>query len=101
MRAGDALGQVEFAVLDAVSRGALGSRRTAWKIPALRERPAGEAILHEALRRCEHDGLLRSKRDSSGRRYELTAAGRARLRADRRFRLALVCLLARGSASPT
>src|SRR5437764_210600 len=39
--------------------------------------------MHQALRRCERAGLLRSKRDPSGRRYELTAAGRARLRAAR------------------
>jgi DNA-binding PadR family transcriptional regulator len=32
--------------------------------------------MHAALRRCEHDGLLRSERDADGRRYELTAAGR-------------------------
>jgi DNA-binding PadR family transcriptional regulator len=65
----------------------------------LRERPTGEAMLHEALRRCEHDGLLRSERDASGRRYDLTAAGRTRLRAHRRFRLALAGLLARGSVN--
>jgi DNA-binding PadR family transcriptional regulator len=97
MEAGDALGQVEFAVLEAVHRGALRSRRTARKITGLSQRPAGEAILHEALRRCEHDGLLRSERDTNGRRYELTAAGRGRLRTDRRFRLALARLLVRGS----
>jgi DNA-binding PadR family transcriptional regulator len=99
MEAGDALGQVEFAVLEAVHRGALQSRRTSRKIRRLRELPAGEAILHEALRRCERDGLLRSERDHSGRLYELTAAGRTRLRADRRFRLALARLLARDSAN--
>ena len=97
MEAGDALGQVEFAVLEAVHRGALRSPRTARKIPALSERAAGEAIMHATLRRCEHDGLLRSERDTDGRRYELTAAGRRRLRADRRFRLVLARLLARGS----
>jgi DNA-binding PadR family transcriptional regulator len=100
MQAGDALGQVEFAVLDAVNRGALRRRSTARKVPALRDRPAGEAILHEALRRCEHEGLLRSERDASGRLYELTAAGRTRLRADRRFRFALAVLLARGGVGP-
>jgi DNA-binding PadR family transcriptional regulator len=100
MQTSDALGLVEFAVLDAVNRGALRSRRTARKIPILRERAAGEAILHEALQRCERDGLLRSERDASGRRYDLTPAGSRRLRADRRFRLALAGLLARGSANP-
>jgi hypothetical protein len=99
METGDALGQVEFAVLDAVNRGALRSRRTARKIPGLRERPAGEALLHEALRRCEHEGLLRSERDVSGRRYELTGAGRARLRTERRCRLVLARLLAHRSAT--
>jgi DNA-binding PadR family transcriptional regulator len=99
MQALDPLGQVEFAVLDAVHRGALRSRRTARQIPALRERAAGEAVLHEALRRCEHAGLLRSERDASGRRYELTGSGRARLRATRRFRVALARLLARGGAN--
>jgi hypothetical protein len=90
MEAGDVLGLVEFSVLDAVHRGVFRSRLTARKIPRLRDQPAGEAIMHEALRRCERGGLLRSMRDGSGRRYELTAAGRARLRADRRFRLALI-----------
>jgi DNA-binding PadR family transcriptional regulator len=95
MEVGDALGQIEFAVVDAVHSGALHSRRSAQQISLLQEQPAGETILHDALRRCEQDGLLRSSRDPSGRRYELTAAGRARLRADRRFRAALIRLLAR------
>jgi DNA-binding PadR family transcriptional regulator len=98
MEPGDALGQVEFAVMHAVHCGALRSRCTARQIPGLRERPAGEAILHDVLHRCEHDGLVRGERDASGRRYELTGAGRARLRAERRFRVALAALLARGSA---
>jgi DNA-binding PadR family transcriptional regulator len=100
MEAGDTLGQVEFAVLLAVHRGGLRSRLTARQVRVLGEHPAGEAILHEALRRCEHDGLVRSQREASGRRYELTGAGRARLHADRRFRVALALLLARGRASP-
>ena len=95
MEPGDALGLVEFAVLESVSRGALCARRTVERIGVLREQPAGEAILHEVLRRCERRGLLRSSRDRSGRRYELTAAGRVRLRADRGFRAALVRALAR------
>jgi hypothetical protein len=94
MESGDLLGQVEFAVLEAVSRGALRSRPTARKISGLGQRSAGEALLHEALRRCEHEGLLGSERDSSGRRYHVTAAGRRRLRTDRQFRLALARLLA-------
>jgi hypothetical protein len=36
MEAGDALGQVEFAVLDAVHQGALRSRRTARQVRVLR-----------------------------------------------------------------
>jgi hypothetical protein len=95
MQAGDALGQVEFAVLDAVHRGALRSRRTARQIAVLQCQPAGETILHGALRQCEQDGLLCSRRDASGRRYDLTAAGRVRLRADHQFRAALIRLLAR------
>jgi DNA-binding PadR family transcriptional regulator len=89
------LGLVEFAVLDSVSRGVLRSRCTAKQIGVLRDQPAGEAILHDVLRRCEGCGLLRSSRDGSGRRYELTPAGRVRLRADRRFRASLVRALAR------
>jgi DNA-binding PadR family transcriptional regulator len=100
MEAGDVLGPVEFAVLGAVHRGALRTRRTARKIPSLNGRPGEEAVLHEVLRRCERDGLLQSERDGAGRRYELTAAGRVWLRADRRFRLALAGLLARGSTNP-
>ncbi|HEX4279315.1 MAG TPA: hypothetical protein VHZ27_01035 [Solirubrobacteraceae bacterium] len=95
MESVDALGLVEFAVLESVSRGALRSHRTAQQISVLRGQPAGEVILHDVLRRCERDGLVRSSRDASGRRYELTAAGRGRLRADRRFRVALVRVLAR------
>ena len=91
----DALGLVEFAVLASVSRGALRCRPTAQQVYALRGQPAGEAILHDVLHRCERDGLLRSRRVASGRRYELTAAGRGRLRAERRFRAALVRVLAR------
>jgi DNA-binding PadR family transcriptional regulator len=95
MESGDTLGMVEFAVLESVSRGALRSRSTAQRISVLRGQPAGEAILHDVLRRCERRGLLSSSRDSSGRRYELTPAGRVKLRADRRFRAALVRVLAR------
>ena len=57
----------------------------------------GEAILYEALRRCELDGLLRGECDTNDRRHELTAAGRRRLRTDRRFRCALARVLVRGS----
>ena len=95
----DALGQIEFLVLDAVLRGRLRSRRTAMQIPAVRSDPAGEVILHDVLHRCEENGLLRSSRDTFGRRYELTAGGRAQLRAARRCRLALVRLLLRGSSA--
>jgi DNA-binding PadR family transcriptional regulator len=91
----DTIGLVEFAVLESVARGALRSRSTAKQIDILRERPAGEAILHDVLRRCERRGLLHSSRVSSGRLYELTAAGRARLRTDRGFRTALFRVLAR------
>jgi hypothetical protein len=95
MQSSDGLGLVEFAVLDSVSRGALSSRCTAKQIRILRDQPTGEAILHDVLRCFERAGLLRSSRDSSGRRYELTVAGRVRLRADRRFREALVGVLGR------
>lgn len=96
MHTGDPLGHVEFTVLSAVDRGALRSRPTTQQIGGLRQAPAGQVILHEVLHRCERSGLVRSRRDTSGRRYELTAAGRARLRADRQFRAALIRLLLRG-----
>jgi hypothetical protein len=95
MGGSDPLGNVEFAVLDAVHRGSLCSRRTARHVRGLREQPAGEVILHEVLRRCERDGLVTSNRDGGGRLYRLTRAGRARLRADRRFRAALARMLLR------
>jgi hypothetical protein len=66
MEAGDPLGQIEFALLDAVHRGALRSRCTAWQIRRLREDPAGEVIFRDVLHRCERDGLLRSQRDNRG-----------------------------------
>lgn len=95
MHADDPLGPVEFNVIDAVHRGALRSRRAVGQIPGLRDDPRGEALMHEALRRCEHSGLLRSQRNPSGRCYELTAAGRARLRVERRFRAELLRALLR------
>lgn len=96
MEANDPLGHIEFAVLAAIQRGSLGSQCTAGQVRSLREQPAGEVILHEVLRRCERDGLLSSTRDSRGRRYQLTAAGRGRLRAERRFRTAMARMLLRG-----
>ena len=95
MERGDPLGHVEFAVIEAVNRGALRSRQTADRVPGLGHEPDGDALVHEALRRCEPGGLLASKRVRSGRRYELTAAGRARLHAERRFRAALLSVLLR------
>jgi DNA-binding PadR family transcriptional regulator len=92
--AGEPIGQIEFAVLAAVHGGAPRSRLSARQIRALREQPAGDTILHDALRRCERHWLLRSRRNASGRQYELTASGRARFRADRRVRLALARVLA-------
>jgi DNA-binding PadR family transcriptional regulator len=95
MERGDPLGCVEFAVIDALNRGALSSRQTSDRVPRLRHEPGGDALVHEALRRCERCGLLASERVYSGRRYQLTAAGRARLRAERRFGAALVGVLLR------
>jgi hypothetical protein len=46
------LGWVEFTVIEAVHRGALRSRQTARQVAGLRLEPAGDALLHEALRRC-------------------------------------------------
>lgn len=89
------LGWVEFSVIEAVHRGALRSRQTARQVVVLTPEPAGDALLHEALRRCERAGLVRSARDRSGRGYEVTQAGRARLRAERRFRAALLGALLR------
>lgn len=100
MQTREPLGPLEYSVLRAVRGGALRSRCTAQQVPALRERPAGEVILHDVLRRCDRDGLLWSERGPTGRRYELTAAGRARLRADLRFRAALTRVLARTGRQP-
>jgi len=96
VQARDPLGHVEYTVLDAVHRGAIRSRRTARQIRSLRDQPAGETILNDVLHACEQAGLVSSTRDSVGRLYRVTAAGRARLRADRRFRTALVRALLRG-----
>src|SRR5690242_14653504 len=53
MEAADPLGHVEFAVIDAVNRGALRSRQTADRVPRVRHEPGVDALVHEALRRCE------------------------------------------------
>jgi DNA-binding PadR family transcriptional regulator len=98
VHAGDPLGPVEFDVLDAVHRGALRSRRSARQLGSLREQPGGEAVLHDVLRRFERAGLMSSTRDGAGRLYRLTAAGRARLRSERRLRAAFARALLRGEA---
>jgi len=99
MAAGDPLGWFEFAVMDAVYRGALRSRQGVGRVLGLLSEPGGYAVMYDALRRCERHGLLRSERDRSGRRYELTAAGRRRLRTERRFRAALAGLLVRSGTA--
>jgi DNA-binding PadR family transcriptional regulator len=96
VHAGDPLGVVEFNVLIAVHRGALRARRGARQVTGLREEPAGEVVLHDVLRRFEQAGLLTSTRDGAGRQYRLTAAGRARLRCERRFRAAFARVVLRG-----
>jgi DNA-binding PadR family transcriptional regulator len=58
-------------------------------------------VLHDVLHRFEQAGLLSSTRDGAGRRYRLTSAGRARLRFERRLRVALARVLLRGSSSAT
>jgi DNA-binding PadR family transcriptional regulator len=99
MQPAELLGQYEFYVLEAVHRGVLSARWLAGQVHGLGEQPGGEATLYEVLHRCERAGLVRSRRDGAGRRYQLTAAGRARLRTDRRFRTALARVLMRRSAA--
>ena len=41
-----------------VQRGVLSSRQTADRVPRVRHEPGGDALVHEALRRCERCGLL-------------------------------------------
>jgi hypothetical protein len=101
VHAGDPLGLVEFNVLDAVNRGGLGGRRSACEVPGLREQAAGEVVLHDVLRRFERAGLLSSTRDGAGRRYRLTAAGRARLRSERGFRATFARMMLRSEIQRT
>jgi DNA-binding PadR family transcriptional regulator len=93
----DLPGPVETAVLHALHRGALGVRCTAHAIPALRDEPTGEQLLHEILGRCEKRGLVRSDRHHDRREWTLTRAGRARLRTRRRFAQALASVLAQSA----
>jgi DNA-binding PadR family transcriptional regulator len=92
------LGSVEAIVLAAVDRGAPTSRCAVTRVPALREELDGEHLLHSALRRCARDGLVRRERRGQRTWWVLTAKGRARLRARRRFGRALASLLARTHA---
>jgi DNA-binding PadR family transcriptional regulator len=62
----------------------------------LREQPGGEVVLHDVLRRFEQAGLVNSTRDGAGRRYQLTASGRARLRSERSIRAAFARVVLRG-----
>lgn len=93
------LGSVETVVLAAVDRGALRVRCTATRVPALRDEPDGEHLLHTALHRCAEDGLVRRRREDARRSWVVTAKGRARLRAQRRFGQALAGALARTRAA--
>lgn len=91
----DLLGPIDVIVLEAPHRGALRARRSAERMPALRDDPGGERLLHETLRHCERHSLVASCRRAGGCRYAITPKGRARLRAERRFRLALASLVVR------
>ena len=91
----DLPGPAETAVLDALHRGVLRTRCSARAIPALRDQPAGEQLLHEILDRCEARGLVRSDWYRDRREWRLTAAGRARLGTRRRFARALAAVLTR------
>jgi hypothetical protein len=71
----DLPGPVETAVLDALHRGALGVRCSARAIPALRDEPTGEQLLHEILNRCEERGLVRSDRRPDRREWRLMQQG--------------------------
>ncbi len=84
-----------MAVLDALHRGALGSRCSAVQISGLRDEPAGEYVLHKILGRFEDQGLVRTRRDASSRHWTLTPAGRARLHTRRHFARALATLIVR------
>jgi hypothetical protein len=95
MATGELPGRAETAVLDALHRGALRTRCSARAIPALRDQPAGEQLLHEILDRCEARGLVRSDRYRDRREWRLTAAGRARLRTRRRYARELAAALTR------
>jgi hypothetical protein len=95
MTAPELLGTNESAILAGVHSGAFRAGVYASRVRALSADPAAEFHLHEALRRCERAGLLRSSRDAHGRHYALTPAGRAQLRSHRGFKRALVSLLAR------
>ena len=95
MRAQELLGRKETAALDAVRGGMLRSRTCASQVHVLADDPAGEFLLHEALRRCERAGLVNSRRDGRGRRYSLTPAGRAKIRSQHAFAHVLLGLLAR------
>ncbi len=88
-------GPLETAVLHALHRGALRARCSARAIPALRDEPTGEHLLHEILDRCEEQGLVRRDRHHDRREWTLTPAGRAQLRTRRRFAQALAIVLAR------
>ena len=91
----DLPGPFEAAVLHALHRGALEARCSARAIPALRDEPAGEYLLHEILNRCEDRGLVRSDRHRDRRQWRLTPEGRARLRTHRRFARTLATVVAR------
>jgi len=91
------LGAKERAILKGVGSGALRTRSWAGQLPELASEPAGEFLLHDALRRFEGAGLVRSRRGARGREYALTPRGRAQLRVQQRFQGALVRLISRSA----
>ncbi len=92
--AAELLGPVDAAVLRAIGEGQARPHRIAERLRRDGSSADGLVTVYRVLDRCQRDGLLRGERDSVGRVFALTAAGRHRLRDRREFGKRLARLFA-------
>ena len=92
--AAELLGPVESAVLRAIGDGHGRPHRIAERLGRDGGCADGLLPLYRLLERGQREGLLRSQRDSRGRVFALTAAGRRKVRERRDFGGSVARLLA-------
>jgi len=88
------LGPVDAAVLRAIGEGRARPHRIAERVRVDAATADDLVVVYGVLERCQRQGLLRGERDSFGRVFALTAAGRRSMRDRREFGESVARLLA-------